>query len=85
MLCSDSMKTNVLIADANAPVSEAATIMRKGNIGFLPVCDLTTAEILRTITDRDIAIRLVAEEMPPSTTIGELASGNGILPRRYGR
>jgi len=81
MFCSDLMKTNVLIADANSPVSEAATIMRDNNVGFLPVCDLNSGEILGTITDRDIAVRLVAEEMSPSTTVGELATPATVFCR----
>src|SRR5215469_15302484 len=81
MRCSELMKTDVLIADANSPVSEAATIMRDGNVGFLPVCDLATGEILGTITDRDIAVRVVAEERPPSTTVGKLATPATVFCR----
>jgi CBS domain-containing protein len=81
MLCSDLIKTNVLIADANGPASEAAIIMRESNVGFLPVCDLTTGEILGTITDRDIVVRMVAEEMPSSTTVGELATPATVFCR----
>ena len=81
MLCRDLMKKNVLVADARSPVSEAAIIMRDSNVGFLPVCDLTTGEVLGTITDRDIAIRVVADEMPPSTTVGELATPATVFCR----
>jgi len=74
MLCNELMKTDVLIANARAPVGEAAVVMRDANVGFLPVCDLDTGEVLGTITDRDIAIRLVANGMPSSVSAGEIAT-----------
>jgi CBS domain-containing protein len=74
MLCNELMKKDVLFANANAPVGEAAVIMRDSNVGFLPVCDLSSGEILGTITDRDIAIRLVANGMPASIAAGEIAT-----------
>lgn len=40
----------------------AARKMRDENIGFLPVCDVDR-HVIGTITDRDLAIRLVAEGM----------------------
>jgi hypothetical protein len=36
-------------------------------------------EILGTITDRDIAIRFVANEMPPTVAAGELATPETIF------
>ena len=81
MLCNELMKKDVLIANARAPVGEAAVTMRDGNVGFLPVCDLGSGEILGTITDRDIAIRLVANGMPSSITAGEIATPATILCR----
>lgn len=81
MQCSELMKTSVLVADADSPASDAAAIMRDRNVGFLPVCNLSTGMVLGTITDRDIAIRLVAEEMPPTTTVGDLATPETIFCR----
>jgi predicted transcriptional regulator len=75
------MGTNVLVVDANRPVSEAAMMMRDANVGFLPVCYESSGEILGTITDRDIAIRLVADEMSPRIIAGELATPETIFCR----
>jgi CBS domain-containing protein len=75
------MRSNVLVVDANSPASEAATMMRDANVGFLPVCSLSTGEVLGTITDRDIAIRLVASEMSPRVTAGELATPETVFCR----
>ena len=54
-----------------AAAVEAAAKMRELDVGSLPVCD---GERLKGIvTDRDIAIRLVAEGLDPSkTTVGEI-------------
>ena len=52
---------------------EAARTMRDENIGFLPVCD-EAQKVLGTLTDRDIAIRLVADDLPASTPVKDLMS-----------
>jgi CBS domain-containing protein len=50
----------------DAPAIEAAAKMRELDVGSLPVCDGERLEGL--LTDRDIAIRLVAEGLDPSVT-----------------
>jgi CBS domain-containing protein len=60
MLCRDIMKINVRTASAQSTVAAAAALMRDEQIGFLPVCD-ATGKVIGTLTDRDIAIRVVAE------------------------
>jgi len=49
----------------------AARIMRDENIGFLPVCD-TSGRAIGAITDRDLAVRLIAEDQPVDTLVGGL-------------
>jgi len=68
MLCSEIMKTDVECVSPATPVREAAKKMRDQNIGFLPVCDAEMRPI-GTITDRDIAIRVVAEDCPTTTPV----------------
>lgn len=68
MLCSELMKTDIECVSPMTPVKEAAQRMRDQNIGFLPVCDERMRPI-GTITDRDIAIRVVAEGYPASTPV----------------
>jgi CBS domain-containing protein len=48
------------------PASLAAGLMREFDVGMIPVCD--GERLLGVVTDRDIAIRLVAEGLDPSTT-----------------
>lgn len=45
---------------------EAASIMRQLDVGVLPVCD--DGEVIGMITDRDIAIRAVADSRHPGNT-----------------
>lgn len=57
--------------NASAPAIEAAVKMRELDVGSLPVCD--GDRLQGFLTDRDIAIRLVAAGLDASTTkIGEI-------------
>lgn len=68
MLCSELMKADVECVSPQTPVKEAARKMREQNIGFLPVCDEAMRPI-GTITDRDIAIRVVADDYSSNTPV----------------
>jgi CBS domain-containing protein len=58
---------------SDATVVEAARVMRDDDVGLVPVVDGN--RLVGTVTDRDIAIRVVAEEHDPSsTTVREIAS-----------
>lgn len=58
---------------SDASVVEAARVMRDDDVGLVPVVD--GDRLVGTVTDRDIAIRVVAEERDPSsTTVREVAS-----------
>ena len=58
---------------ADRPASEAAQKMKEADAGMIPVMD--NGNLLGTVTDRDIALRVVAEgKDPKSTTVGEIAS-----------
>ena len=58
---------------SDATVVEAARVMRDDDVGLVPVVD--GDRLVGTVTDRDIAIRVVAEERDSSsTTVREIAS-----------
>lgn len=46
---------------ADSTVCQAALEMKKRDIGFLPVGDKSSDKLIGTLTDRDIAIRCVAQ------------------------
>ena len=60
---------------SDATVVEAARVMRADDFGLVPVVD--GDRLVGTVTDRDIAIRVVAEERDPSSTlVREIASAD---------
>jgi CBS domain-containing protein len=71
MLCRDLMKTELQCVSPIDTVQDAAATMRDQNLGFLPVCD-QSKKVLGTITDRDIAIRIVASAQPETTPIEDV-------------
>jgi CBS domain-containing protein len=62
----DIMTQGAEVVHSEAAAVEAATKMRDLDVGSLPVCDGERLEGM--VTDRDIAIRLVAAGLDPSTT-----------------
>ena len=71
MRCEEIMKREVEYVQPTDPVQVAARRMRDANVGFLPVCD-SSRKVLGAITDRDIALRIVADGRPPTTAIGDV-------------
>src|SRR5258708_2979894 len=71
MLCGEIMKREVECSGLNDSAQSAAQRMLEENIGFLPVCDQAKRAI-GTITDRDIAVRLVARGLPASVKIADI-------------
>ena len=67
MKCLELMKHHVATALESAPVASAARTMRDRGVGFLPVCN-EAGEAVGTITDRDIALRVLADGRSPDTT-----------------
>jgi len=69
----DLMTTNARSLESSSTVVEAARLMRDEDAGLVPVCE--GDKLVGTVTDRDIAVRVVAEGKPPeSITVGEIAS-----------
>jgi CBS domain-containing protein len=67
------MTENPRTVGSDATVVEAARVMRDDDVGLVPVVD--GDRLVGTVTDRDIAIRVVADEREPSsTTVREIAS-----------
>ena len=57
---------------------EAASLMRQLDVGVVPVCE--GGDVIGMLTDRDIAIRGVAESRPPTTTrVREIMSPGSVF------
>jgi CBS domain-containing protein len=69
----DVMTPRPLTISPDAPVAEAASAMRDADVGDVLV--VRGKELLGIITDRDIAVRVVAGGRDPkSTTVGDISS-----------
>ena len=69
----DVMTKDAHALDGGASVIEAARLMRDEDAGIVPVVE--GEKLVGTVTDRDIAVRVVAEgKSPESVTVGEIAS-----------
>ena len=73
MHISDLMKREPQRVLSHDTCRMAARRMRDENVGFLRVCD-REGRVLGTITDRDIAIRLVADGQAPEMPVGDVMS-----------
>ncbi len=59
--CRDIMTSDVTTAERQMPLYVVAGLMRKADIGSLPVVD--DGKLIGIITDRDIVVRGVAEQL----------------------
>lgn len=64
-------------ASAETPISEVAKMMQKDDIGAIPVGK--DDKLIGMITDRDIALRVVAEGRNPAKTTAEEVMTKGII------
>lgn len=63
----DIMTDRLIVVGQQEPISSAARLMKRHNLGALPVCD-DDGRLRGLITDRDIVIRCVAADMDPADT-----------------
>jgi CBS domain-containing protein len=67
--CDEVMTKNPVCCLPNDMVVKAAQIMKTGNVGSVPVIDNEkTRKLIGIITDRDLALKIVAEGKDPKST-----------------
>ena len=69
MKIAECMSRDVQIVKPEQPIREAAQFMLKSDAGSMPVCD--GDRLVGMLTDRDIAVRAVAEGRGPDTPVRE--------------
>jgi len=79
MKISEVMTTDVQTVSADQTAREAAAFMLRAEAGSIPVCE--GDRVIGMITDRDIAVRGVAEGRGPDTPVRDLMS-DGIVCAR---
>jgi CBS domain-containing protein len=68
----EAMTPNPTTIEATTTAQEAAKIMKSEDVGSLPIVEGN--KLIGVVTDRDLAIRIVAEGRGDDTTVGQIAS-----------
>jgi len=69
MLCNEIMTTNPEFCLPSDPVMKAAQLMKSQDVGPIPIVeDKNNKKLTGIVTDRDLAIKIVAEARDPKTT-----------------
>jgi CBS domain-containing protein len=75
----DIMTPGVEFATLDETVEDAARTLAEHDIGAMPVCN-TERRLEGMITDRDIAVRVVAQGRDPkTTTVGEVLTATEVV------
>jgi CBS domain-containing protein len=80
MKISELMTKNPCTVSPDAAVSEAARLMKEEDVGIVPVVERiggaeTRGRLVGVVTDRDIAVRNVAEGRTSDTPVRDVMSG----------
>ena len=73
----DIMTGKVVSVSQREPITAAARLMKRHNLGALPVCD-DEGRLRGMVTDRDIVTRCVAADMDPADTMLREIMSRGI-------
>ena len=75
----DVMTKDPACVTPGATIREAAQLMQRENVGIVPVVEEKgTKRLLGVVTDRDIAIRVVAEGRDGGTRVSDVMSSSQI-------
>jgi CBS domain-containing protein len=80
MRCEEVMSKKVECLSPQDSVQAAAKRMRDSNVGFIPICD-ASHKVIGTVTDRDLAIKIIAEGHAADTNIQQVMSREVISCR----
>ena len=72
----EAMTSNPTAITPDTTVQEAARLMKSDDVGALPIVE--DGRLTCVVTDRDLAIRGVAEGLAAETPVSELASKNVV-------
>lgn len=76
MRIKEVVNKNIIVGDVNNSIVEISNIMKKHNIGFLPISD--NKKIIGVITDRDIVINCISNSCDNNEKIGSYINRNII-------
>ena len=76
MRIEEIMTTDIETCMPESTLQEVASKMREINVGSIPICE--EDRLVGIVTDRDIVIRGIAEQLPGDTAIAEILSAEVI-------
>lgn len=76
MKISECMTRDVQVAQADQPIRKAAQFMLKTDAGSIPVCE--GDRLIGMVTDRDLAVRALAEGRGPETPVREIMTDDVV-------
>lgn len=75
----DVMTQGSEVVNVDDTVQRAARLMADGDLGALPVCG-ADRKLVGMLTDRDLAVRVIADGRNPSSTrVAEVVSGGEVV------
>lgn len=77
MKIKDIMTSNPQTARPDEPVQSVAQRMAEGDFGFVPVCE--GRRVVGAVTDRDLALRVLARGLPASTPVAEVMTRDVLV------
>ncbi|MEO8198877.1 MAG: CBS domain-containing protein [Gemmatimonadota bacterium] len=79
--CREIMTKTPACIEPGATVEQVALLMKQRNVGSVPVVEsLDTMVLVGIITDRDLAIKVIAERRDPGEArVGEIMTANPIV------
>lgn len=76
--CEEVMSRNVRTCKESDPASRAAQLMRENNIGLIPIVD-AGGRAKGVVTDRDLTLRLLADNKSADTPLKEIMSKEPLV------
>ncbi|MFA5676412.1 MAG: CBS domain-containing protein [Christensenellales bacterium] len=73
----DIMSKDIAFLNPDDSVEQAAWLMKRHNIGSVPIC--SDNQVIGIVTDRDIALRSVADGAGLAQTVGDIMTTNPVL------
>jgi CBS domain-containing protein len=77
MKIAECMTQDIEIVNPDQPIREAAQFMLRADAGIMPVSE--GDKLVGMVTDRDIAVRAVAEGRGPDTPVRDIMSGDVLF------
>lgn len=77
MKLQDIMSRDIAFLNSDDSIEQAASLMKQHDVGSIPIC--SNNQVVGIVTDRDIALRSVAEDAGAAQTVGDIMTINPVL------